>query len=360
MIEGLRRAGVTVIECHEQLWHGIDDRERIASGGWINPYFWWRILLTYARLIMRYRTVDKHDIVIVGYPGQLDVFIAWILCLIYRKPLVWDIFMSIYLIALERGLDRKSKASIRLLRWLEQVACRLPDRLILDTEAYVSWFISTYGSAADNFRIVPTGADDRVFQPSANTVIHNGCWRILYHGSFIPNHGVLHIIEAARLLADNTLIQFELIGTGPERDRARELAKQYNLNNVTFIEWLEKKTLAARVARAHICLGSFGTTPQSLMTIQNKIYEALGLGKSVITGDSSTVRSVFEHKKHLYICHRENPLSLAQAIIELQGNPELCKTLAAEGHKLFMERFTIAKIGALFKQHLIELLRFST
>lgn len=39
MIEGLRRNGVIVEECHETLWLGIEDRVQIASGGWRNPAF---------------------------------------------------------------------------------------------------------------------------------------------------------------------------------------------------------------------------------------------------------------------------------------------------------------------------------
>jgi hypothetical protein len=34
MIEGLRRNGVEVVECHERLWHSLEDRVQVASGGW--------------------------------------------------------------------------------------------------------------------------------------------------------------------------------------------------------------------------------------------------------------------------------------------------------------------------------------
>jgi len=50
MIEGLRRSGVTVFECHEQLWRNIEDRVQVASGGWLQPRFWWRLLSTYWQL----------------------------------------------------------------------------------------------------------------------------------------------------------------------------------------------------------------------------------------------------------------------------------------------------------------------
>src|SRR4030065_2574063 len=112
MITGLRLNGVIVDECHETLWHGIEDRVRAASGGWMRPSFWGRILSTYLRLIRHYLQVGDYDVMMVGYPGQMDVFIARILTWLKHKPLVWDVFMSIYLIAVERGLDKRNRFGI--------------------------------------------------------------------------------------------------------------------------------------------------------------------------------------------------------------------------------------------------------
>jgi hypothetical protein len=39
MIESLRRHGVEVIECHERLWRGIEDRVEAAGGGRLQPSF---------------------------------------------------------------------------------------------------------------------------------------------------------------------------------------------------------------------------------------------------------------------------------------------------------------------------------
>ena len=76
MIEGLRRAGVEVIECHETLWHGIEDRVQVTSGGWISPAFLWRVLRTYGHLLAKYLKMGPYDIMVVGYPGQFDVYLA--------------------------------------------------------------------------------------------------------------------------------------------------------------------------------------------------------------------------------------------------------------------------------------------
>lgn len=356
MIEGLRQAGVDVIECHEPLWRGIEDRVQAASGGWLRPAFIWRALRTYWHLLRRYRRVDDYDILVVGYPGQLDVFLARLLTWLRHKPLVWDIFMSIYLVALERGLDKRSRFTIGLLRRLEWAACRLPDLLILDTSEYVAWFGKTHGIPTQRFRLVPTGADDRIFHPLPSPMPENRAFHVIYYGTFIRNHGVEHIVEAARLLADDPSIRFEFIGDGPEREKAQEIANRYHLSNVTFVEWLEKAELVQRVAQADVCLGAFGATPQSLMTVQNKIYEGLAMAKPVITGDSPAVRQALIHGEQVYLCKRENPISLAEAIRTLKGNPDLCRRLGQNGYRIFCDKFDVNHVGQTFASHLEELL----
>jgi glycosyltransferase involved in cell wall biosynthesis len=352
MIEGLRRASVEVIECHEPLWQGIEDRVRAASGGWFRLAFFVRVLRAYFNLLRHYRAAGHYDIMVVGYPGQFDVFLARLLTWLRRKPLVWDIFMSIYLIDLERGLDRQSHFTTGLLRRLEMIACRLPDQLILDTSEYVTWFGKVHGIPPERFRLVPTGADDRVFHRLEVYPKEDGFFHVMYYGTFIPNHGIRIIIEAAHLLADDPSIRFEMIGDGPDYEVAQALAHKYRLANVYFCRWMEKSDLIQRVARADVCLGAFGTTPQSLMTVQNMIYEGLAMAKPVITGDSPAVRLAFTHKKHIFLCLREDPSALGESIRTLKRDPQLLKSLGENGYRLFREKFNLFHIGQVFSQHL--------
>lgn len=355
MITGLRRNGITVIECHESLWHSIEDRVAAVAGGWKRPSLWWRILRTYGRLLQRYWAIrTDYDILVTGYPGQFDVLLARLLSWWQRKPLVWDIFMSIYLIALERGLQRQNGPIMRLLRISEAFACRLPERLILDTDEYVAWFQATHGVAPERFRLVPTGADSEKFYPIEAPPRANELFRVIYYGTFIANHGVNTMIEAARLLRSDAAIQFELIGAGPEQAEALALAQHYNLTNVTFTEWLEPAGLMQRVAAADLCLGAFGTTPQSLMTIQNKIYEGLAMRRPVLTGDGPAVRGQLRHGEEIYLCARADPAALADAIRILWRDPALRLKVAQGGYVRFCADFTLDKLGARFASHLRE------
>lgn len=357
MIEGLRRAGIEVIECHEPLWRDIEDRVGVAGGGWRTLAFWRRALGVYWRLWQRHRQVGEYDILIVGYPGALDVFLARLLAGLRGKPLVWDVFMSIYLIALERGLQTRSELGVRLLFALEWLALRVPQRLTQDTVDYVDWLSRTYGVSPDRFRLVPTGADERLFKPQPSPMGVATRFRVLYYGSFIPNHGIMTIMEAARLLTAESAMTFELIGDGPERANAEVFAREHDLTNIMFVDWLAQQDLISHIAAADVCLGAFGATPQSLMTVQNKIYEGMAMGKPVITGDSPAVRRGMEHREHVYLVPRGDGAALTQAILDLRDDGALRKRLGSQAAALFVQRYSLAALGATFASHLHEVQR---
>jgi glycosyltransferase involved in cell wall biosynthesis len=357
LMQGLRRSRVEVIECHVPLWRGIQDRVRAASGGWLQPAFFLRAVKAYARLLVMHHKTADYDVMLLGYPGQIDVFLARLLTWVRRRPLALDIFMSTYLIAAERGLVARHAVTGHLLFGLEKLAYRLPDRLLQDTPEYVDWLCRTFGLKQERFRLVPTGADDVVFQPVVCTGPDHGAFCVLYYGSFIPNHDVGTIVAAARLLRDRQDIRFELIGDGPDRAAAETQVREWGLTNVKFVDWAEQGVLARRAAAADLCLGAFGTTPQSLMTIQNKIYECLAVRRPVLTGDSPAVRRALQHGKHVWLCERSNPRALADSILKLEADAPLRESLAENGRRLFLQRYTTQALGKQLRTWLEELVR---
>lgn len=351
MIEGLRSNGVEVIECHVPLWQGIEDRIQIASGGWIKPSFWWRVISTYFNLIGKFLKCRNFDVMVVGYPGQFDIFIAKLLSIISHKPLAWDVFMSIYLIALERGLN-KHKFTLFLIHTIESLAVKLPQILIIDTDEYRQWLCKHYHISENKVHLVPTGADDRIFTPQKIAFREQGKFRVIYFGAYIKNHGVEYIIQAANFLKDKDDIEFLMIGDGPELNNAIDLTDKYGLHNVQFIKWVDKAELVQYIAHSDVCLGAFGETPQSLMTIQNKIYESMAMEKPVITGISPATQNTFIHGENILFCRRKDPYSLANAILNLKSNSNLKSKIAINAYKLFQNQYSLTAIGKIYSNHL--------
>lgn len=349
IIEGLRRQGVTVFECHSTLWHSVADRVEQAGGGWKNPRFLWRVLKAYGRLWRVHHHTPVYDIMLVGYPGQFDVYLGRLLSWWRRTPLALDILMSLHLIAEERGLVAKSPFTGWLIFHLEKTGLKLPNILIADTPEYQEYYCKKYHLSAERFRLVPLGVDDRLYHPRPHLKPPDNFFRVIYYGSFIPLHGVSTMLHAAALLKERPDIQFVFYGDGQERPAVEALAQELVLENVQFKGWIDKTQLPDEIARSHLVLGVFGTTKQAQCTIQNKIWEGMMMQRPVITGDAETIRAELNHQQHVYLVERANPQALADGILELCDNSALRQRLVEEAYGR-VQANTISATGKLVEQ----------
>jgi glycosyltransferase involved in cell wall biosynthesis len=352
MLAGLHsRPDVQIFECHSQLWHGIEDRVEQASGGWRSPRFWARVIKAYWHLIREHNKMPTYDVMLIGYPGQFDSYLARLLTWWRRKPFALDILMSLHLVAEERGLTQKSPWTGRLIFWLEKGGLKLPDLLLSENDAYEGYYCQQYGLDPQVFFQVPHGADDRVFHPRKIERPEEP-FRVTYHGTYLPSHGMDAIIGAATLLNDRPDIQFHFFGSGPEKQRLVQFALEEGLGNVIFHGFVDRQELLDSIAASHVSLGVFGQTKQSYYTIQNKIWEGLAMARPVISGDSRVIRESLEHGRHIYLIPREDPRALADAIVFLKKNPELREKMAQGGYKRFLSGNSIAAIGQKTEQAL--------
>lgn len=352
MIEGLRKNGADVVECHETLWINVDDRIKIAKGGWFSIKFLFRVIKVYSRLIKEFFCISDYDVMVIGYPGQLDIFLAWILNKFKRRPLVWDVLMSINLIIEERNLNKNCKFTSRLVRLVEKIGFRLPDLLVIEGEEYAKWLCEEYGLNIKKFLLIPLGTSETKFPllpeklriPSTN-------FQVVYYGSFLRNHGIEKMLHAAASLCNENLIKFTFIGDGPEYASAVKLSEENQLSNVKFTGYLPEELLIEHLMDADLCLGTFGTTVHSMISIQNKIYEIMVMGKPLLTGESPAISRQFISGHHLITVPR-NSHDIAKKIVYLRDNPDLLLSIAKQGRNLIVGNYCPLPIGAMFIEHL--------
>jgi len=354
LLKGLRaQKDVVVYECHSTLWQSIEDRVEQASGGWRRPSFWLRVVRAYWRLLRRHARTPPYDVMLIGYPGQFDAYLARLLTWWRRVPMALDILMSLHLVAEERGLTQKSPLTGKLIFYLEKGGLKLPDRLISENSAYEAYYCTQYNLPPERFRRVPHGADDAVYHPRPIEPPTDE-FRITYHGTFLPSHGLDSVMEAAKILQEQgeTAVHFHFYGEGPEKARSEQFAHDNNLYNVTFHGFVSREELLNGLAMSHICLGVFGETRQSHYTIQNKVWEGLAMGRPVISGDSAVVREALIHQEHIYLVPRQSPAMLAAAILELKNKPEQREAMAQAGHARYLAGNSPIAIGRITKQAL--------
>ena len=360
LLDGLRASGVDVVECQVPLWTGTDDKVAAVRGGALTPAFARRLLAANAALVHAHAQAPDYDVMLTLYGSLLDVYLGRALSRARRRPLVFDVFMSAWVIAKERGLFTPGDRRERVIRQVEGAALHLADGLWTDTRHYAAVHQRLYGVPADRFRLIPTGSDSRFFYPAPDYLRHAAAqrpvFRIVYHGLYIPLHGTRWMVEAAHRLRGHVDIHFTFIGDGHARAETEALARHLALPNVEFLGRLPREALRAHLADADVALGVFGGQLQGQITVPNKIYEGLAMGKPVITAHTPAAADAFRHGQHVLFVPVADPAALADAILALRANPSLRAALADSGHRLFTERYDYPRLGALARDHLAELL----
>lgn len=294
MVRGLRENGVEVIEYHADLWRGVDDKSRISSA-LRRAALLIRWAVSYPLLIVKYLFAPAHDAVVIGYVGQFDVLVLWPFARLRGVPIVWDAFLSLYdTVVCDRRLVSPRHPAARALFRLEALACRLADRIVLDTRAHAAYFEHTFGVAPERLAAIPVGAESERFPRRADDPTarpRDQAITVLFYGQFIPLHGIETIVRAADLARDEA-IDWVLIGRGQEAKRIRQVLAEREIPRLEWLPWLDYDALVGQIHRADICLGIFGDTDKAARVIPNKVYQVLATGTPLVTRDSPAIREL--------------------------------------------------------------------
>lgn len=333
LIKGLRENGVEVLECNV-------------------PYRSW---VSYFKLFWRYIFLKKvFDVIIVGFPGQEMMPLIRLLTLRLgsgraRKPIIFDAFTSHYGgYILDRNLYKKSSWRAKYYRFIDRFSCKLANKVLLDTNAHIDFFVKEFGLSRGKFRRIFVGTDSDIFYPK-RTERNDGKFLIHFHGHYIPLQGVKYIIQAAKLLERENVL-FNIIGRGQDYQESRNLAAQLNLSNINFAGNVLYNKLPEYISSADVCLGIFGKTLKTDIVIPNKVYDAIACAKPVITADTPAISELFKDKEDILLCRKADPEDLAEKILLLKNNSDLRERIGQGGYQLFKNYLTEIYLGAQLKR----------
>ncbi len=329
-MRGLKLNGIEVTELHDRSW-----------------FLWKYLKLFFRHWFLR----GKYDAMIVGFPGFSVMPLARAVA---TAPVIFDAFVSYYdAHVFDRKTAKPGSTKAKYFYYLDKLACKLADRVLLETNTLIDFFVQTFCLPRQKFCRIFIGANDEIFRPFSAPTIHNSKFLILFWGYMTPQHGVEYILQAAKILG-NQEIEFVLIGGGPEKPRMVELKDKLDLKNLQFIDTLSPHELAKYIQGAQVCLGVFGNVSRLKTVVTNKVYEALACGKPLITANEGA-REVLSDGIHCLFCHPADPKDLADKILLLKNNKALRESLAARGYALYQEKFTPYALGAALKKVLEEI-----
>ncbi len=328
LISGLRQNGVSVVVC--------------ASRG--------KGLRAYLRLLKQWWAVrQEYRFAIVGCSDtRLSVLLARFL---FRCPVIGDVFYSLYdSYVFDRKLVSSTSVKAAYYWFMDWFYCILADHILLDTNAHIEYFARTFRINKRKFIRSFVGASADIFHPMS--VQQHAGFHVLFFGNFIPLQGIPFIIRAAKLL-EHEGVHFDVIGNGQTHTEVLALAKELQVQNVTFREREPIHELAQSIANTDVCLGIFGDTGKAQRVIPNKVYSAIAMAKPVITAETPAIRELLTDHEDVIFCRPADSEDLAAKIRLLRDNKVLCSRIAAAGHETYRKYCTPMIVGVRLLEKLV-------
>jgi glycosyltransferase involved in cell wall biosynthesis len=336
ILEGLRARGDTVVEANFPLGLSTAERVRMLQRPWLAYRLVVRLLSRWTQITVasvQARKGGTFDAVIVGYMGHFDVLLARLL--FPRTTVAVDMLIFAADTAEDRGVS--ARVRLRALRFLDAVACRSADIVLVDTDEHAGL---VPGADARKVVVVPVGASQHWFSAAADRIDADRPLRVVFFGLFTPLQGAPVVGEAIGMLANDEDIDFTMIGTGQDYPLTRTLAAPRG--RVTWTDWVEPGELPGVVAAHDVCLGVFGTTAKGQRVVPNKVYQGAAAGCAIVTSDTAPQRRALGDAA--VFVRGGDPEDLANALRGLASDREMTAARRKAARQLSSSSFAAAVV----------------
>ena len=118
-----------------------------------------RWVAAYPVLLARFLSAPRPDAILLTYPAQIDVLVIWLAARMRNVPILLDLFISLYdTTVIDRRLARPGTLKARSLWWLEWLAVRAADRVLVDTAAHARYIEELFRLPHGSVGNVPVGS----------------------------------------------------------------------------------------------------------------------------------------------------------------------------------------------------------
>jgi glycosyltransferase involved in cell wall biosynthesis len=298
----------------------------------------------YRQLWKQLRRVDM-DVLLLTYPAHRFVPLVWALSRSRNVPIVFDPLFSLLDTKLGDRQEVRPLGLRRIAMWAaDRIGCRMSAFVLTDSREHADFLSDHTGIAPDRFVRIWTGTDERIMRPCdappESFTLHpgHGAFHAVHYGNYFPLQGTDVIIRAAERLARvGSPTMVTMIGEGPTRASARHLARAAEPDNVRFLDRVSYRSLRNHLCSADVVLGVFGTTGKASRVVPNKAFDALAVGRPLITGDTPAAREFLQDGVNALLCPVGDPEALAECIERLRRDEDLRHHLSAHGPARIVE-----------------------
>lgn len=303
------------------------------------------------------------DVAFIGYPPieTAAVMTRWLA--IRRIPCMVDVkdqWPTIFIDALPKPLKPLGRIALTPYFYFGRRAMRQATALSAMAASFLHWAVKFAGRKVSQLDLVVPLTTSRG-QVSATELEKAGFWwdqqgikadgtqRIIFVGSHSPAFDIDPVYEAViEMERSGSNCQFVFCGDGTDSPAWRE--KMAGLTNVFFPGWIERDKIEALAMRSSAALAPYHNSEDFVMSIPNKVIDALALGLPVLSPLRGEVGSLISDSEIGMSYGPSTGKSLLQCIEDLATKPGLRDRLSVNALHLFETRFSFDRVyGGLVK-----------
>jgi glycosyltransferase involved in cell wall biosynthesis len=270
----------------------------------------------------------RYDVVQVHTMPDFMVFTAVLAKRLGAKVLldVHDLVPELY--ESKFGLS-ESDRPIRLLMWIERQSIAFADSAIAVHEPQLDALVSR-GNRREKFNVVLNAPDPTFFSQRARHASRDSTFKLIYHGTIAPRHGLETAVRAVALVRDQIdRVEFLILGVGDGVPRIERLVRELELDEIVLVPktMVPLEELLPLISDADLGVVPILDDGFTKFMLPVKLLEYVALGIPIVCSETETIRAYFDDTMLAFFPPGDEQ-ALAERLVELYRNASAREELA--------------------------------
>lgn len=284
----------------------------------------------------------KAKIVLYTTPYTPMALLHMFLSSIFGKIVVLNFVYSIYLREIEEHEYRDPIAY-----WMERLFLSAANLIIVDTHSFRKIYSRIFKIPMSKIEVLHGFTDMEVFEPLEVEKSYD----IVYHGTFVRNHGLDTLVEFADQHRD-LKFKYLMIGDNPvnqTRQRLKDLVSSLGLQDqFDFVGGVPMGELKYHINKAKYGVGSLAGSFKAGSVLRSGLIEIMACGLVPITANSYETQKNMK-LNHIQLLEPDSPKAIYEFISSLEESQgQRYSMMASEAREYVVSHFSLESVAEKF------------
>ncbi|QWD91104.1 glycosyltransferase family 4 protein [Polynucleobacter sp. MWH-Braz-FAM2G] len=249
-----------------------------------------------------------------------------------------------------------NKFLLKINEWPARLLYFFSDRILVQSNA----FLGPVRRLTSNpeIYVLPNPAERHVFFQNRSIEIPKlmdqmlGKFNVVFAGNIGNNQSIQTIIEAAEIIKYHKEIQIIMVGSGSYSERLKQEISERNLNNLVAVGRYDSEYMPSIFECSDALLVTLGAKENLGWTVPCKVQTYMAAGRPIIGSISGEGKLVIEASGAGLTADAEDPVGLANCIIQLFGMDSQSRAVMGNAGRQFAEKnYHPQKISQILMDH---------